>query len=236
MTLNCTNISLKKGSKGALVTELQRGLKQLGYYVTYNGHRLVVDGNYGSYTVWAVKKFQKATGHTQDGWFGPKTCKSFNQKLNAEQGIAVSNTTPTTVQSDGTTAVQVTRENPYIIDVSKNTRNASNSNIHIQGLHFLTTSFTFDTPNNNGEWNSVALADGHFDTSVGHDVPRAYTFETMLRLAEYKQLESELVKMEKQVCRVACDYFRTGRFTVKYTPSIVNARYIKLTVKLTEYY
>ena len=84
MAIDCNSLSsspLQQGSKGEKVTELQRGLKKLGYYVTYNGRNLVVDGSYGTYTAWAVRQFQKATGHSQDGVFGPKTCPDFNKKL-----------------------------------------------------------------------------------------------------------------------------------------------------------
>ena len=81
-TFNCENTKLSQGSKGSQVTLLQTHLKSLGYYVTYNGHRLVVDGSYGTYTAWAVKQFQKANGLTQDGYFGPQTCKVLNNKIN----------------------------------------------------------------------------------------------------------------------------------------------------------
>lgn len=80
-TFDCNNTNLKLGDKGEKVTLLQTHLKTLGYYVSYNGHTLQVDGSFGTYTQWAVKQFQKATGHSQDGWFGPKTCKSLNEKI-----------------------------------------------------------------------------------------------------------------------------------------------------------
>lgn len=79
---DCNKTKLSQGSKGEKVTLLQKHLKSLGYYVTYNGHRLVVDGSYGTYTAWAVRQFQKANGLTQDGYFGPQTCQALNAKLN----------------------------------------------------------------------------------------------------------------------------------------------------------
>lgn len=79
---DCNNTKLSQGSKGEKVTLLQKHLKSLGYYLTYNGRRLVVDGSYGTYTAWAVRQFQKANGLTQDGYFGPKTCQALNAKLN----------------------------------------------------------------------------------------------------------------------------------------------------------
>ena len=73
--MDCSKVSLKWGSKGSSVTELQKGLKSLGYY------KGAIDGYFGNLTYNAVRSFQGATGHSKDGWFGAKTCKSFNEKL-----------------------------------------------------------------------------------------------------------------------------------------------------------
>ncbi len=59
--------TLKLGSKGADVTELQATLKLLGYY---DG---AVDGVYGQSTVTAVAQFQQAAGLSTDGIAGPAT-------------------------------------------------------------------------------------------------------------------------------------------------------------------
>ena len=61
---------LKQGSNGGEVKELQRRLKEWGYY---NG---AVDGIYGKGTVEAVKKFQKKNGLTADGIAGIETYKA----------------------------------------------------------------------------------------------------------------------------------------------------------------
>ena len=72
MTLDCTK-TLQKGSTGSSVTELQKILKAKGYY---DGK---IDGDYGSLTVEAVKKYQKSTGTLAvDGVCGPVTCKKLN--------------------------------------------------------------------------------------------------------------------------------------------------------------
>lgn len=76
MTLNCSNINLKKGSTGSNVKELQTLLKEKGYYTK------AVDGDYGNYTVEAVKAFQKKNGLTVDGWVGSVTCKKLNSQTN----------------------------------------------------------------------------------------------------------------------------------------------------------
>jgi len=59
--------TLKKGSKGNEVKNLQKFLNWYGNY------GLVIDGSFGKKTEKAVKAFQKATGLTVDGIFGPKS-------------------------------------------------------------------------------------------------------------------------------------------------------------------
>ena len=52
--------TVSRGSKDkATVKEIQRALKSKGYYLSYNGHYLKVDGIYEIYTYKAVKEFQK---------------------------------------------------------------------------------------------------------------------------------------------------------------------------------
>ena len=61
---------LRQGATGGEVKELQRRLKNWGYY---SG---AVDGIYGKGTVEAVKKFQKKNGLTADGVAGNATCRA----------------------------------------------------------------------------------------------------------------------------------------------------------------
>ena len=65
---DCSKINLNKGSQGDDVKKLQTILKARGYYTRQ------VDGDYGTYTVKAVKALQSSQGNDPDGWFGPKTC------------------------------------------------------------------------------------------------------------------------------------------------------------------
>lgn len=58
--------TLRKGSKGGAVKTLQQALKAAG-------HALSVDGDFGSKTLGAVEKFQKAKSLEVDGVVGPKT-------------------------------------------------------------------------------------------------------------------------------------------------------------------
>ena len=66
---DCTKIDLKKNSKGEDVKKLQTILKARGYYTRQ------IDGEYGDYTVAAVKRLQQVQGNDPDGWFGQKTCQ-----------------------------------------------------------------------------------------------------------------------------------------------------------------
>ena len=58
---NPSYTSLSNGSKGDAVKDLQRALKELGYY------KSSIDGKYGSGTQGAVKAFQKMNGLSQTG-------------------------------------------------------------------------------------------------------------------------------------------------------------------------
>ena len=90
-TVNTTNDeSLKKGSTGNAVKELQQRLKELGYY------KSSCDGNFGDVTVSAVKAFQKKNGLTQDGVAGPSTLK----KLNSSSAVAASTTVKEETKDD----------------------------------------------------------------------------------------------------------------------------------------
>ena len=57
---------IEKGSKGEVVTLLQKCLQKLGYYTDS------IDGNAGNNTYKAIVAFEKANGIGQDGRFGPK--------------------------------------------------------------------------------------------------------------------------------------------------------------------
>ena len=68
--------TISKGSKlKSTVKEIQRALKNNGYYLTAYGHYLKVDGIYWDYTVKAVKQFQKAKGLKVTGKVDEKTAK-----------------------------------------------------------------------------------------------------------------------------------------------------------------
>ena len=70
----------KYGSTGNEVKQIQKKLKNWGYY---DGN---VDGIYGSKTVSAVKKFQRKNGLTVDGITGPKTLAALGIQASSSGG------------------------------------------------------------------------------------------------------------------------------------------------------
>ena len=68
--------TVQKGSKNkAIVKKIQRALKKHGYYLTYNGHYLKVDGIFWDYTKMAVKQFQNTKKLKVTGKVDEKTAK-----------------------------------------------------------------------------------------------------------------------------------------------------------------
>ena len=87
-----TPATLKNGSKGDAVKEVQQLLKDLGYYIGS------VDGDFGSGTEKAVKAFQSRNGLTADGVVGSQTLaklRSTDAKPAAASGNPVSTVKPT---------------------------------------------------------------------------------------------------------------------------------------------
>ena len=68
--------TVSKGSKDkATVKEIQQALKDKGYYLTYQGHYLKVDGKFSSCTFRSVKEFQKDKGLKVTGKVDEKTAR-----------------------------------------------------------------------------------------------------------------------------------------------------------------
>ncbi|TCS79197.1 putative peptidoglycan binding protein [Tepidibacillus fermentans] len=70
-----TGQTLREGSRGQAVKDLQAKLQRLGYNIG------AIDGIYGKQTVEAVKSFQKAQGLTVDGVAGKNTYHAIEQTL-----------------------------------------------------------------------------------------------------------------------------------------------------------
>ena len=89
------NPTLKKGSKGTSVKNLQKFLNW------YGGFKLSVDGGFGDKTYNALKTFQKTEGISADGIYGKASqTKAKNYKATTQSSTATKPTTP----SVGTTA------------------------------------------------------------------------------------------------------------------------------------
>ena len=66
--------TVSQGSKDkATVKDIQRALKDHGYYLTYDGHYLMIDGKYNSCTVRSIKEFQNDKGLKVTGKVDEKT-------------------------------------------------------------------------------------------------------------------------------------------------------------------
>lgn len=95
--------SLKTGAKGTDVKELQRRLKELGYY------RSAVDGKFGRDTVNALKAFQEANGLTADGVAGKATYEAlFSENVLAKGATATPAATETPAPSEDGASDDVT--------------------------------------------------------------------------------------------------------------------------------
>ncbi|WP_199315452.1 peptidoglycan-binding domain-containing protein [Aerosakkonema funiforme] len=79
--------TLKSGSQGVVVSELQAVLKLLGYY---SG---AVDGNYDETTAIAVSQFQRAAGIKADGIVGTATWEQLFPPARSTQPSSVSSPT-----------------------------------------------------------------------------------------------------------------------------------------------
>ena len=77
--------TLRRGSRGELVKQVQTKLKSWGYY---SG---AIDGIYGSGTENAVKAFQRKNGLTADGIVGKKTAAALGINIDGGSSQAASN-------------------------------------------------------------------------------------------------------------------------------------------------
>ena len=104
---------LKQGARGGEVKEVQRRLKNWGYYL---GN---VDGIYGPATVKAVKSFQKKNGLTADGIVGASTYRalgmnsSYNVLINQTQNSKPSQYTSSDLYLLAKTIYAESRGEPY---------------------------------------------------------------------------------------------------------------------------
>ena len=88
--------TLRRGSQGSEVTELQDMLRELGLYT------IAVDGRYGKGTVGAVKAFQREAGLKADGIAGPLTLGALYDRLETRPEATAQ---PSPAATPGPTAV-----------------------------------------------------------------------------------------------------------------------------------
>ncbi|MBD0346138.1 MAG: peptidoglycan-binding protein [Coleofasciculus sp. Co-bin14] len=133
--------TLKLGSQGQAVSELQAALKLLGYYTD------VVDGVYRDSTAIAVTRFQQASGLKADGIAGPATWERLFPSLPSAQTLpptsssnpASSFPVPSSLQTPNSgSGVSITPTPPQI-----STRPSSASNL--QQANPTTTNFPSPT-------------------------------------------------------------------------------------------
>lgn len=100
--------TLKQGSRGSEVKQLQTQLKNLGYNVGS------IDGIFGPKTLAAVKAFQKDRGLSVDGIVGKKTWGALKTSSTSK-----SSTTPKTTPKASSSAPTVPKIEPFKPDTSK---------------------------------------------------------------------------------------------------------------------
>lgn len=239
-TLDCTK-TLKYGDKGADVTLLQQNLQKIGYYLKSGGYDLVVDGSYGQYTKQAVQQFQRATGHDDDGVFGPKTCPDLNQKVLAKDGVSTTSTTSSSPSSSSsssasktTNTTTVKKQTEAVIDTSKNVYTTAQANLHIEGLHFIMSEITYTKPYKTGNWKTIELMKGNYNYLTKAE-QLSFKVVTYLTNKGYAQMRSEIEKLETKVCNVVSNEITSGKYMISVEVAKQKKTHMKLTFTLTEY-
>lgn len=108
-----TSSTLKSGSSGSEVKEMQQRLKELKYYTG------TVDGDFGAGTEAAVREFQQNNGLTVDGKAGKKTLEAMFSyyavpKASTGTKVTVKPSTSTATKKPSATAVPSVSDNTYL--------------------------------------------------------------------------------------------------------------------------
>lgn len=238
-TFDCTKFEkekdwLVKGSKGADVKLLQTHLKSLGYYTTYNGHTLKIDGDFGKHTYNAVVAFQRAIGGLQpDGKFGQATCKKLNQKL-----LPNNTTTTTSTKTSANTPVNTTSKaniSPYAPNPKNNVIPETLQNISVDGIYLVASSVTRTNAVHGGNWKSIELMNGKNFIYQGRPSPREYSVDCYFNNTRYGKIFTELDKMTLRVCQVVTKLFPSGKYVISVSVADDNRTSKKVTLKFMEY-
>ena len=234
---DCTNIHLEKDkpNDAEYVKLLQTHLKTLGYYTSVNGKELKIDGTFGDYTKIAVKAFQKATGNTEDGWVGSKTCASLNKVIGATTTLEKQKEKEN--QAKQAAVKKATQE--VVIDASKYQFLPEHlkGNFHIDDIHFISSSVEQSRGHNRGNWVTQEMMNHKLWTYEGANVPVEYDITCYLRYEDYKIIKPALALMIKKVCTCSGTGLITGKYVISY--NIVPEGYRtwwKLTFHLLQYF
>ncbi len=136
-----TDNGLQLGASGDQVIELQKWLKNQGYYTG------AIDGSFGSYTQQAVKLFQTKANITVDGWVSTQTENAMKTLtgVNPITGTTNNQTTATTQAATKTTAntenTQTTAVTAAKAKVTSTTSSSSSSQKTISGWFMPTGAF-----------------------------------------------------------------------------------------------
>ena len=225
---DCPNTSLKKDqtNNADLVKKLQSGLQSIGYYKGYK-----VDGSYGQYTANAVAAFQRANGLSPDGWFGPKTCAIFNQKLGLKDA-----TTTTTAKTTTTVAKKKAAE--IVIDAKKaNYLDETDPliNFTVDGVYFIANDITPNRSYEGGDWQTLDLLGDKSYTYLGHSQPIEYDVTVKLHMDDLAGVETALQQMQKKACKVTGKSIQSGNYVMTITKSIGTGDWRTLSFHLLQY-
>lgn len=104
--------TLRRGSSGAEVRELQASLQQRGFLPG------AVDGDFGPGTEAAVKAFQTSEGLLADGVAGPRTLAALNADIAPDPPLAIETVTVAKVAEmfPGTRRANITANLPFVLD------------------------------------------------------------------------------------------------------------------------
>ena len=221
---DCPNVYLAKDrtNDASLVKKLQTGLQTLGYYKGYK-----VDGVYGTYTANAVAAFQRNTGHSPDGEFGPKTCPDFNAKLGWSAGKTKKETKTTVTKKKAT---------EIVIDAkAANFLTASQANLIIDGVYLISSSVEDTRSVEGGDWQTVELMGDKTYTYMGHSQPREYDITVYLRKDDWFQARTALIQMTKKVCDVSGFGITAGKYVISWVFSVENPNWYKLVFHLLQF-
>ena len=224
---DCPNTSLKRdqSNNADLVKKLQQGLQSIGYYKGYK-----VDGSYGTYTANAVAAFQRANGLSPDGWFGPKTCAVFNQKLGWSDAKSSSTKTTTTVTKKKATEIQIDTKKANFISASN-----PEINFIIDGVYFIATDITDTRSFENEDWQTLELMGNKTYTYPGHTQPREYDVVVNLHKDDLAQVTTALQQMSRKVCDISGKSITPGKYVLTVTKSLSVGDWRTLTFHLLQY-